>query len=65
MNFTDYINVYRFNAACAMLTETDMSMTDIAYESGFQSIRSFNSIFKKLSGVTPREYRSAIPQMEA
>ena len=65
MNFTDYINVYRFNAACAMLTETDMSMTDIAYESGFQSIRSFNSIFKKLSGVTPREYRSAIPKMEA
>ena len=60
MNFTDYINVYRFNAACEMLTETDMSVTDIAYESGFQSIRSFNSIFKRLSGVTPREYRGAI-----
>ena len=57
MNFTDYINVYRFNAACDILTESDMSMTDVAYESGFQSIRSFNSIFKSLSGMTPKEYR--------
>ena len=63
MNFTDYINIYRFNAACAMLTETDMSMTDIAYESGFQSIRSFNNIFKRLSGVTPREYRGDMPNV--
>jgi len=62
MNFTDYINIYRFNAACAMLTESDRSVTDIAYESGFQSIRSFNSIFKRLSGVTPREYRGAVSE---
>ena len=64
MNFTDYINIYRFNAACAMLTETDMSVTDIAYESGFQSIRSFNNIFKSLSGVSPREYRRSVPEIK-
>lgn len=61
MNFNDYINIYRFNEACAMLTKTDMSVTDISYESGFQSIRSFNNIFKKLSGVTPRAYRKIMP----
>ena len=64
MNFTDYINIYRFNAACEMLTESDRAMTDIAFESGFQSIRSFNSIFKSLAGVTPREYRGAISEGE-
>ena len=61
MNFNDYINIYRFNEACAMLTETDMNITDVSYESGFQSIRSFNNTFKKLAGVSPSEYRRARP----
>ncbi len=57
MSFSDYLATYRFNQACAMLTETDASITQVAYESGFQSIRSFNHIFKKLSGMSPYEYR--------
>lgn len=58
MSFNDYINIYRFNEACTMLTESDLSITDISYESGFQSIRSFNNTFKRLSGVSPSEWRS-------
>ena len=57
MNFNDYINIYRFNEACAMLNETDMTVTEVSYESGFQSIRSFNNTFKRLAGVSPSEYR--------
>ena len=64
MNFNDYINIYRFNEACNMLTETDMTVTDIAYESGFQSIRSFNNIFKKLAGISPTEYRRIRPSAQ-
>ena len=58
MSFNDYLNLYRFNEACLMLIETDMTVAKIAEESGFKSIRSFNYIFKKLSGLSPREYRS-------
>ena len=58
MNFNDYLNTYRFNDACQMLTETDMTITEIASESGFKSIRSFNYVFRKLSVTSPREYRN-------
>ncbi len=58
MSFNDYLNIYRFNKACELLTETDLSITKISSESGFNSIRSFNHIFKKLSGVSPRAYRN-------
>ncbi len=57
MSYNDYLNTYRFNEACNMLTETEATVTDIAYESGFQSIRSFNHTFKRLAGVSPSEYR--------
>lgn len=58
MRFNDYINIYRFNEACAMLTESNLSITEILYECGFQSVRSFNNTFKRLSGVSPTQWRS-------
>ena len=61
MTFNEYLNIYRFNEACAMLTTTDIPVTAVAYESGFKSIRSFNNTFKKLSGISPSEYRRMIP----
>ncbi len=57
MSFNDYINLYRFNEACLLLTETDLTVAKIASTSGFKSIRSFNYIFKKLAGTSPREYK--------
>lgn len=59
MNFRAFINIYRFDLACEMLSETEKEISDIAMESGFQSLRNFNRIFKALSGSTPQEYRSA------
>ena len=58
MSFIEYLNSYRLEKALEMLTETDMNITDIAFESGFQSIRSFNEIFKQRTGTTPIKYRS-------
>ncbi|MBQ8804206.1 MAG: helix-turn-helix transcriptional regulator [Tyzzerella sp.] len=57
MSFNDYLNSYRLEHALMLLTETDKSVTDIAYESGFQSIRSFNHNFKKMTGKSPTQYR--------
>ena len=60
MSFTEYLNSYRLEQALTLLTETDFNITEIAIESGFQSIRSFNEIFKQHTGTTPAKYRSEL-----
>ena len=55
--FKDFLNWYRFEYAKQLLTETDLSIAEVAHESGFQSIRNFNLICMKLSGRTPKELR--------
>jgi AraC-like DNA-binding protein len=57
MTFTELINVYRLESAIKLLHESDKSITEIAYESGFKSVRTFNCFFKKSTSVTPSEYR--------
>lgn len=57
MSFTDFLNTYRLDAALVLLTTTDKEIAEIALESGFQSVRNFNSIFKTQLGITPNKYR--------
>ena len=62
MSFTDLLNSYRLDAALLLLTETDKDITDIALESGFQSVRNFNDYFKLKIGETPSKYRKTLSQ---
>ncbi len=57
INFCSYINILRINEACKILAESDKSIIDIAEESGFSSLRSFNRAFLRHRGMTPTEYR--------
>ena len=57
ISFTDYINALRISKAQYLLKETTLSITQISYDVGFSTIRSFNRIFKSISGKTPLEYR--------
>lgn len=57
INFKEFVNMLRFEQACSQLLNTDKEITDIANDCGFQSIRSFNRVFKNLSGQSPRDYR--------
>ncbi len=57
LSFTGYINSLRLNEAKRLLTETDMSITDIAMDIGYNNISHFNSIFKFIENVSPREFR--------
>jgi AraC-like DNA-binding protein len=59
MTFTDFVNIYRLETAIKLLEDTDLSITAIAYESGFQSTRSFNTFFKTQVNMSPTEYRKA------
>lgn len=56
LTFTDFVNQYRINQACRMLTE-DKSIADVCFESGFNNVSHFNKIFKELIGETPKSYR--------
>jgi AraC-like DNA-binding protein len=58
-NFYDFINYYRIEESKKMLeNDTDEStILTILYEAGFNSKSVFNTVFKKMVGVTPSEYR--------
>jgi len=55
--FNDYVNRLRINKAEKLLHETDLPITTIALECGFESQRNFNRIFKGLTSLTPTEFR--------
>lgn len=58
-NFFDFVNAYRVEEVRQRLSDKrnqDLTLLGIAYDSGFNSKSSFNSIFKKLTGITPSQY---------
>lgn len=54
-----YITKKRISVAKALLSNSPKSITEIAFESGFSSIRSFNRRFKESEGLTPSEFRDS------
>lgn len=58
ISFPDYVNGLRINDAIKRLAENpEQSVTEIAYDCGFNSTRTFNRAFIKFTEMTPREYR--------
>jgi len=57
MTFNEYINSVRVKKAEEYLLDVELPVTEVAYMSGFNSIQTFNRVFKKHKGCTPTEYR--------
>ena len=55
IRFTDFIISLRVEHACNLL-EKDCSITEVAFSSGFSSIRTFNRVFADSMKMSPREY---------
>ena len=55
---TGYLNIVRVNAACRLLMDTDLPITDIAGECGYKNLSHFNRRFRLLKDMAPREWRS-------
>lgn len=55
--FQDFVNQYRISHAAVLLQGSNLSITQIAAQCGFGTIRSFNRVFLKEKGVSPREFR--------
>jgi len=56
-NFWDYLTKFRINKAKELIVMTNSNYTEIAAKCGFSEIRSFNRSFKKMTGLTPSQYR--------
>ena len=57
MCFSEYIQKTRVKHACEMLNDSKLSISEIADRTGFTDIKFFYTIFKKIIGKTPGEYR--------
>lgn len=53
----EYINQIRIKEACHLLRTTNHSVMEVALISGFRNISNFNRHFKRMTGVSPVEYR--------
>ena len=56
---TNYLLTLRLNHAKKFLSSTTLSITDIAFNSGFNSIAYFSYCFKKACNKTPKEFRAS------
>ena len=58
---TEMAHTCRLLQAKQLLTDTEISITDIAFSAGFSSLRQFNHVFRKKYRLSPRDFRKAIP----
>ncbi len=54
----EYVNRLRIEWAMERLEKTNDKIITIAFDAGFESLRTFNRIFYRASGMTPAEYRA-------
>lgn len=59
LKFSVMLNQYRLDYAKYLLEHTDKAITDIAFLSGYNNLRTFNRNFLKAFRLSPRDYRHA------
>ena len=57
-SFVEYVTNQRIRYAQQLLSDSSHTITEIAYLSGFKSIATFNRVFKRHKGYSPREFRN-------
>lgn len=56
----EYLRRRRVDAACAMLTRPGVSLTEIALATGFANHAHFATVFKRITGFTPSDFRRSL-----
>ena len=59
VTFADYLMHRRMQAAKVILSETPSTVTEIAFQTGFNNLTSFTRSFRNSTGMTPSEYRQS------
>lgn len=61
--FTEYLAMARIERAKKLMRDNNKNITQIAYESGFQSLSQFNRVFRKIQNEAPGTFRKRIHTM--
>lgn len=56
-NVSQHVNEYRIKEAQRLLGDTDLAVTSVMFECGFQTKSNFNREFARVTGMTPSDYR--------
>jgi signal transduction histidine kinase/DNA-binding response OmpR family regulator len=59
VNVSDYINNFRLEQAKSMLQNHELTISEIAYKTGFSSPNYFSTVFKNKFGVSPNAFRKS------
>ena len=57
MTFQQYLQAVRIREACRLLANTNKKVAEISALVGYADIKFFNQVFKKQTGLTPREFK--------
>jgi AraC-like DNA-binding protein len=58
--YIDFVNEVRVGHACKLLLTTQMSVLQICFECGFNTVANFNRQFLKIKRITPSQYRKKL-----
>jgi len=56
-SFSDLLSEVRFECACDLLADPDIKIIEVAIASGYQNHAHFSRAFRRMTGMSPREYR--------
>jgi len=57
LSYSDLVDQVRFEKASKLLRESDLKAVAIAFETGYADPSHFSRAFRRMTGITPREYR--------
>ena len=58
MSYSEYLRNYRINYAVSLLNHGIDSVKNIAFLSGFSDPLYFSNVFKKVMGISPKDYKA-------
>lgn len=63
MTFGQYLDHFKIGKAeWLLINERDKSITEISFEAGFNSIKTFYRVFKKIKGCSPKEFQASVSE---
>ena len=63
-DFSDFLNFLRINRACTLLKTTEKSVTDIAFEVGYNTVKTFSRNFLRFRRMSPSAFRQEVALQE-
>jgi AraC-like DNA-binding protein len=60
ITFTEYVSRVRVEKAKTLLADATRRITDVAFDSGYESIPHFNRVFKRYAGMSPSQFRVSL-----